>query len=85
MNVIARTRLYLNFVNVNVIYKPVNYYSMWIMGRRKTTARPHKSRRTVEGRCPKCTTIVRFNVSGPVGSEIYECIGCRSKFPIDEL
>jgi len=79
------TRLYLNFLNVNVIYKPVNYYSMWIMGRRKSTSRPHKSRRTVEGRCPKCTTIVRFNVSGPVGNEIYECIGCRSKFPIDEL
>ena len=55
------------------------------MGRRKSTSRPHKTRRTVEGRCPKCTTIVRFNVSGPVGSEIYECIGCRSKFPIDEL
>ncbi|MDW0127703.1 MAG: hypothetical protein QOK87_04935 [Nitrososphaeraceae archaeon] len=72
-------------IKFNVIYKPVKYYSNWIMGRRKSTSRPHKSRRTVEGRCPKCTTIVRFNVSGSVGNEIYECIGCRSKFPIDEL
>jgi len=55
------------------------------MGRRKSTSRPHKSRRTVEGRCPKCTTIVRFTVSGSVGNEIYECMGCRSKFHIDEL
>jgi hypothetical protein len=73
------------FTNFNVIYKPVNYYPNRIMGRRKSTSRPHKSRRTVEGRCPKCTTIVRFNVSGSVGNEIYECIGCRSKFHIDEL
>ena len=55
------------------------------MGRRKSTSRPHKTRRTVEGRCPKCTTIVRFNVGGPVGNEIYECMGCRSKFNINEL
>lgn len=41
--------------------------------------------RTVEGRCPKCTTIVRFNVSGQVGDEIYECTGCMSKFHIDTL
>jgi hypothetical protein len=28
---------------------------------------------------------VRFNVSGPVGDEIYECKGCMSKYHIDEL
>jgi RNase P subunit RPR2 len=77
--------MHLNFTMSNVIYKSVNCYSIWIMGRRKTTSRPHKTRRTVEGRCPKCTTIVRFNVSGSVGNEIYECMGCRSKFHIDEL
>jgi hypothetical protein len=47
-------------------------------------ARPVK-KATVDGRCPKCTTIVKFNVSGPVGDEIYECTGCMSKFHIDEL
>jgi hypothetical protein len=73
------------FTKFNVIYKPVHYNPNKIMGRRKSTSRPHKSRRTVEGKCPKCTTIVRFNVSGSVGNEIYECIGCRSKFHIDEL
>lgn len=52
--------------------------------RRKMAARPVK-KATVDGRCPKCTTIVKFNVSGPVGDEIYECTGCMSKFHIDEL
>ncbi|HXV47141.1 MAG TPA: hypothetical protein VD736_10770 [Nitrososphaera sp.] len=53
--------------------------------RRKTLARPARKSRRVDGRCPKCTTIVKFNVSGPVGDEIYECTGCMSKFHISEL
>jgi phage FluMu protein Com len=52
--------------------------------RRKMIARPTK-KATVDGRCPKCTTIVKFSVSGPVGDEIYECTGCMSKFHIDDL
>jgi len=55
-------------------------------GRRKRTiGKPQRKIRSVQGRCPKCTTIVRFNVTGPVGKEIYECVGCTTKFPIDEL
>jgi hypothetical protein len=55
-------------------------------GRRKRTiGKPQRKTRSVQGRCPKCTTIVRFNVTGPVGKEIYECVGCTTKFPIDEL
>jgi hypothetical protein len=53
--------------------------------RRKTLARPARKSRRVDGRCPRCTTIVKFNVSGPVGDEIYECTGCMSKFSIHEL
>ncbi|MGI0012560.1 MAG: hypothetical protein ACREBU_03830 [Nitrososphaera sp.] len=53
--------------------------------RRKSLARPARRSRRVDGRCPKCTTIVKFNVAGPVGDEIYECTGCMSKFHIDEL
>ena len=53
--------------------------------RRKAAARPMKRTAMVDGRCPKCTTIVKFKVSGPVGDEIYECTGCMSKFHIDEL
>ena len=68
------------------IYKRV-YQLQWnIMGSRKRrTVKPQRKTRSVEGRCPKCTTIVRFNVSGPVGDEIYECKGCMSKYHIDEL
>jgi hypothetical protein len=53
--------------------------------RRRTRIKPQKRRHTVEGRCPKCTTIVRFNVSGNVGDEIFECTGCMSKYHVDEL
>jgi hypothetical protein len=53
--------------------------------RRKTLVRPARKSRRVDGRCPKCTTIVKFNVSGPIGDEIYECTGCMSKFHISEL
>ena len=53
--------------------------------RKRRTIKPQRKTRSVEGRCPKCTTIVRFNVSGPVGDEIYECKGCMSKYHIDEL
>jgi hypothetical protein len=28
---------------------------------------------------------VRFNVSGQVGNEIYECMGCTTKYKVDEL
>jgi hypothetical protein len=58
-----------------------------VMGsrRRKTSARPMKKTAMVDGRCPKCTTIVKFKVSGPVGDEIYECTGCMSKFHINDL
>ena len=69
---------------IQVVYKTVNGFQ-YEMGRRRSTAKPQKKRRTVEGRCPKCTTIVRFNVGGQVGDEIYECTGCMSKFHIDEL
>ena len=70
----------------NLIYKSVKA-SLICMGsrRRKTIVRPGGRGRRVDGRCPKCTTIVKFNVSGPVGDEIYECTGCMSKFLIDEL
>jgi hypothetical protein len=55
-------------------------------GRRKRTiGKPQRKARSVQGRCPKCTTIVRFNVTGQVGKEIYECVGCTTKFPIDML
>lgn len=53
--------------------------------RKRKTARPIKKSKSTDGRCPKCKTIVRFNVSGPVGSEIYECIGCTTKYKVDEL
>ncbi|HYY65962.1 MAG TPA: hypothetical protein VE622_02410 [Nitrososphaeraceae archaeon] len=53
--------------------------------RRKTIIKPQRRIRTVQGRCPKCTTIVRFNVTGPVGDEIYECTGCLTKYHIDQL
>jgi hypothetical protein len=53
--------------------------------RRKTIIKPQRRIRTVQGRCPKCTTIVRFNVKGPVGDEIYECTGCLTKYHIDQL
>lgn len=58
-----------------------------IMGgrRRRRLIRPQTKSRSVQGRCPKCTTVVKFNVSGPVGKEIYECSACLSKYPIDEL
>ncbi len=54
-------------------------------GRKIRNARPIRKKKTTEGRCPKCKTIVRFNVSGQVGNEIYECIGCTTKYKIDEL
>jgi len=54
-------------------------------GRRRKTIKPQRKTRSTQGKCPKCTTIVRFNVSGPVGKEIYECTSCLSKYPIDEL
>jgi hypothetical protein len=61
-------------------------YMLDMGGRRKRTiGKPQRKIRSVQGRCPKCTTIVRFNVTGPVGKEIYECVGCTTKFPIDEL
>jgi len=53
--------------------------------RKRRTIKPQRKTKSVEGRCPKCTTIVRFNVSGPVGDEIYECKGCMSKYHINEL
>ncbi len=53
--------------------------------RRKTITKPQRRSRTVEGRCPKCTTIVRFKVSGQVGNENYECMQCMSKYNVDEL
>jgi hypothetical protein len=71
-------------IRIHVVYKTV-YGFLYEMGRRRSAAKPQKKRRTVEGRCPKCTTIVRFNVGGQVGDEIYECTGCMSKFHIDEL
>ncbi|HEY8523211.1 MAG TPA: hypothetical protein VIL14_05570 [Nitrososphaeraceae archaeon] len=52
--------------------------------RKRRTIKPQRKTKSVEGRCPKCTTIVRY-VSGPVGDEIYECKGCMSKYHIDEL
>lgn len=68
------------------IYKRVYQLQLNNMGSRKRrTVKPQRKTRSVEGRCPKCTTIVRFNVSGPVGDEIYECKGCMSKYHIDEL
>lgn len=67
------------------IYKQVRSYSYKLGSRRRSRIKPVRKTRTVEGRCPKCTTIVRFNVSGQVGDEIYECTGCMSKFPIDSL
>lgn len=69
------------------IYKTVPFPCLCYMGsrRRKAAARPMKRTAMVDGRCPKCTTIVKFKVSGPVGDEIYECTGCMSKFHIDEL
>jgi hypothetical protein len=53
--------------------------------RKRASVKPRKKIRGVEGRCPKCTTIVRFRVSGPVGDEVFECMGCMSKFHVDEL
>jgi transposase-like protein len=53
--------------------------------RRKAAARPMSRARMTDGKCPKCTTIVKFKVSGDVGKEIYECTSCMSKFSIDEL
>jgi transcription elongation factor Elf1 len=53
--------------------------------KRKTIIRPQRKTRSTQGRCPKCSTIVKFLVSGPIGKEIYECTGCMTKFPIDEL
>ncbi|HZD81863.1 MAG TPA: hypothetical protein VE076_03205 [Nitrososphaeraceae archaeon] len=53
--------------------------------KRRTIAKSQKKSRSVEGRCPRCTTIVRFNVSGPVGDEIFECTGCMSKYHVDDL
>jgi hypothetical protein len=53
--------------------------------RRRRILRPPRKTRSAQGRCPKCTTIVKFNVSGPVGKEVYECTGCTTKFPINEL
>ncbi|MGI0020876.1 MAG: hypothetical protein ACREAY_10455 [Nitrososphaera sp.] len=41
--------------------------------------------RMTDGKCPKCTTIVKFKVSGDVGKEIYECTSCMSKWSIDQL
>ena len=68
------------------IYKRA-YQLQWnnMGSRKRRTVKPQRKTRSVEGRCPKCTTIVRFNVSGPVGDEIYECKGCMSKYHIDEL
>jgi hypothetical protein len=70
------------------IYKTVSICSYrYFMGgrRRRTLVKPQRKTRTTQGRCPKCTTIVKFNVSGPVGKEIYECTSCLSKYPIDQL
>lgn len=53
--------------------------------RKRTRTKPQRRRNTVDGRCPKCTTIVRFNVSGAVGDEQYECTGCMSKYHVDDL
>ena len=71
---------------IDQIYKSVKV-ALKYMGsrRRRTIAKPHKKSRSVEGRCPRCTTIVRFNVSGPVGDEIFECTGCMSKYHVDDL
>jgi hypothetical protein len=53
--------------------------------KRKTIVKSQRTTRSTQGRCPKCSTIVRFLVSGPVGKEMYECTGCMTKYPIDEL
>ena len=53
--------------------------------RKRKTTRPIKKTKSTYGRCPKCKTIVRFNVSGQVGNEIYECMGCTTKYKVDEL
>ncbi len=53
--------------------------------RKRKTARPMKKTKSTEGRCPKCKTIVRFNVSGQIGNEIFECTGCTTKYKVDEL
>lgn len=71
---------------VSQVYKSAQRDSILFMGsRRRTKIRPHRKSRSIDGRCPKCTTIVKFTVSGPVGDEIYECTGCTSKFHVDEL
>ena len=53
--------------------------------RRRTIIKPQGRTRSTRGRCPKCATIVKFNVTGQIGKEIYECTGCTTKFPIDQL
>ena len=53
--------------------------------KRRTIAKSQKKSRSAEGRCPRCTTIVRFNVSGQVGNEIFECTGCMSNNHVDDL
>ncbi|HEX5519301.1 MAG: hypothetical protein ACTHJ7_05865 [Candidatus Nitrosocosmicus sp.] len=53
--------------------------------RKRKTSRPVKKSRSTDGRCPKCKTIVKFNVSGQVGNEIYECASCTTKYKVDEL
>jgi transcription elongation factor Elf1 len=53
--------------------------------RRRTSLKTQKKSRSVEGRCPRCTTIVRFTVSGPVGNEIFECTGCTTKYHVNDL
>ncbi len=53
--------------------------------RRRTVIKPMRKTRLVDGRCPKCTTIIKFKVSGQTGKEIYECTGCMSKYHIEDL
>jgi transcription elongation factor Elf1 len=53
--------------------------------RRRMIVKPQGRTRSTRGRCPKCATIVKFNVTGQIGKEIYECTGCTTKFPIDQL
>jgi hypothetical protein len=69
------------------IYKTVPFPCWCYMGsrRRKSTARPMSRARMTDGKCPKCTTIVKFKVSGDVGKEIYECTSCMTKWSLDQL
>ena len=67
------------------VYKTVKFNWLTMGSRKRASLKPRKKIRGVEGRCPKCTTIVRFHVSGPIGDEIFECMGCMSKFHVDDL